>query len=367
MFRGLSELLLQPSRANGRGDGFWKSGGGTDDQSSTALLAPSVASFQASWDAYRTTNPRLRKQRVLPALCRRGVPDDLRPAVWAHCLGLDAAVGSDLPAGTSATSGCLTTEDADMPKGTAALIETDVTRTFLTCAEFQENGGQAKLRRVLRGLAAADHGIGYCQSLNFLAAMLLMVLTDEGVVVLAVRQLVVKLGTRSWYSDGMRQLRADAVVLEDLVRDRLPRVHKAFRKQKFEFVFVCSKWFLALFTTALEGETLRRVWDVMLCDGIEAVFRVAFALIDRHSLAASCAESLDDLVMLFQGRQKDCVADVLITSAYSPALIGLFGRGELSQRRIDALARVSSADMKEEMRDACLWRGGVHPPSFPKR
>eukprot|EP00927_Polykrikos_kofoidii_P076550 TRINITY_DN73620_c0_g1_i1.p1 TRINITY_DN73620_c0_g1~~TRINITY_DN73620_c0_g1_i1.p1 ORF type:complete len:360 (+),score=58.46 TRINITY_DN73620_c0_g1_i1:39-1118(+) len=356
--RSWGEFMLNKTRGDAHGER-------RQDSPFAALPATSAESaeyFKASWEAYQCSNPRLRDPRVLPALCRRGVPDELRSAVWTHCLGIDAP-----PGGGELGNGHLVLGDAEMPVGAAQLIETDVNRTFQTCVEFQQGGGQAKLRRVLRSLAAADHGIGYCQSLNFVAAMLLMVLGDERVVVLAARQIVVKLGTRAWYSDGMRQLRADALVLEEFVLDRLPGVHRAFRAQKFEFVFVCSKWFLALFTTALEGETLRRVWDVIMCDGIEAVFRIAFALIHRHSDTASCADSLDDLVMLFQGRQLDWTAEDLIDMAYSTEITGPLTRTELAQRRHNALTRVSSADSKLEIRDACLWRGGVHPPSFPKR
>merc|ERR1712008_157062 len=132
----------------------------------------------------------------------------------------------------------------------------DVQRTFPNCPAFQEEGGPDQLRRVLRSLAANDTELGYCQSLNFIAGVFVMVLRDERAAVLAVQQLFVKLGTRMWYTDGMRQLRADTCVLEDLLQERLTGVFRVLRRYKFDLLFVTSKWFLCLFATTLEGEAL---------------------------------------------------------------------------------------------------------------
>merc|ERR1719401_583478 len=108
--------------------------------------------------------------------------------------------------------------------------------------------------------------------MNFLAAVFMTVLPDDRSAQLAVQHLLRNLNTRCWYNDGMQQLRADTVVLGDLVKERLPKVHEVFTLHRFDLLFVSSKWFLCLFAATLEDEALRRVWDVMLCDGIETVF-----------------------------------------------------------------------------------------------
>merc|ERR1712226_1229906 len=144
----------------------------------------------------------------------------------------------------------------------------------------------------------------------------------------------------------MRQLRADTYVLEDFVRERLPVVHATFRTHRFDLLFVTSKWFLCLFATALEGETLRRVWDAMLCDGIEAIFRVAFAMLAHRSDAIIRSQSIDDLIRMFQEWKDDCTPEVIIHTAYNPTLIGSISRAELAQRRSQALTKVSSDDTR---------------------
>jgi len=258
-------------------------------------------------------------------------------------------------------------DDAALPHGVAELIEADVQRTFPMCPVFQKAGGSDQLRRVLRSLAASDTELGYCQSLNFLAAIFIMVLRNESAALLAVQQLLVKLGTRTWYTDGMRQLRADTCVLEDLLQERLPAIHRKMQACKFDLLFVTSKWFLCLFTTTLAGETLRRVWDVLLCDGIEVVFRVAFVMLAQRSEAIVRAKSMDDLIDMFQEPLPETSPEQLIQSAYNPSLIGAINKQELANRRRQAVKAVSSGDTRAEMRNRHLWRGGVRPASVLAR
>lgn len=502
VLRGFKDLraVLQPPPAPGsptRGGAVRKpqgAGGSTGNvhkgskTGSTAAQATAAAKpFLAAWTSYRASNPRLRDPKALPVLVRRGVPDELRHEVWAHCLGVEAsaaaaAVAEALGAAAAAAEAnaqgdgnmrssrpeitpeelsrqgtpretalepqeVLTTkspavdaqdvledeaepEEGNVPAphlestcteeapveveesalkvveaqapappeelrekpssrqdsegsprlvpvqmvggiGVLArriddLIEADVLRTFPNNPTFQQAGGPDQLRRILRTLAAGDPELGYCQSMNFLAATFILVLGDESYAHLAVRQLLVKLSTRCWYTDGMKQLRADTAVLEDLVRERLPNVYALLRSHRFDFLFVSSKWFLCLFATTLEGEALRRVWDVILCDGIEAVFRVALAMMAQGTAAILRTKSHDDLIFLFQDWQLESTPEQLLESAYDPALVGPVSRAELAQRRKQAAMRVSSADTRDNMRNNKFWRGGVRPASLAR-
>lgn len=56
-------------------------------------------------------------------------------------------------------------------------IEQDVRRTLPSHPMFQSEAGLAALRRVLLAYAARNPALGYCQSMNFLAAMLLRTLS----------------------------------------------------------------------------------------------------------------------------------------------------------------------------------------------
>lgn len=253
------------------------------------------------------------------------------------------------------------------PQSLLDVIEADVARTFPNHEGFKQVGGAEKLRRVLIDLALKDEELGYCQSLNFIAAIFLMALQSELSARMAVEKLIMKLGTRCWYTDGMKQLRADTLVLEDMIRDRLPAVHTSLRNHKFDLIFVTSKWFMCLFASTLEEEVLRRVWDVLLGDGIEAVFRISLTLFAFQAKAITQIQSQDDLIFLMQDWQPDCSAEALLQKAYDPALVGSLSRAELARRRREAADKISTAETRYEMRKEHYRRGGVRPASILAR
>lgn len=59
------------------------------------------------------------------------------------------------------------------------LASQDLARTFPSNAWMATAEGQAALRRVLLAFSVQNPRIGYCQSMNFLAAMLLMALDQS--------------------------------------------------------------------------------------------------------------------------------------------------------------------------------------------
>lgn len=273
---------------------------------------------------------------------RRGVPAELRSQVWSRCLedGVQRLAGD----GDSGGEGGLGSEAEDVPPWVSQLIENDVPRTFANWTEFQEAGGQEKLRRSLRRFALDNPSIGYCQSLNFIAAVLLMIVHCQEAVPPMMGRLLGKLDARQWYTEGMEQLRADALVLSDLVRKRMPVIHGALHTHSFNPLFVCPRWFLSLFSTALEGEALLRVWDVIMADGVEAVFRVALALLAWREDELVRARSQDDVLELLLMRRCEVDVDELLAIAYHPELLGPHTGADLEERRRAALGRIASSD-----------------------
>jgi TBC1 domain family member 8/9 len=61
----------------------------------------------------------------------------------------------------------------------ASQVEKDLRRTFPHNAVIQSDENIQKLRRVLVVYSFVDPDIGYCQSMNFIAALLLLHLSEE--------------------------------------------------------------------------------------------------------------------------------------------------------------------------------------------
>ena len=110
--------------------------------------------------------------------------------------------------------------------------------------------------------------IGYCQSLNFIAANLLLFMTEER----AFWMLVIITNN---YLQGLHDVDLEKVnisqgVLAISMRDRLPKVWSSLgADQQDNFVsqlppisLCTASWFMSMFVCVLPPETMMRVWDV---------------------------------------------------------------------------------------------------------
>jgi hypothetical protein len=140
-----------------------------------------------------------------------GIPSELRPRLWLHLTGAEEAMLSAglgyyeslargpsmagaagaAEAATGEAARAATAEAAQVGKAAAMTaeekvlhqIDLDLPRTFPEHPTFAAAAGRAALRRVLVAHARRNPVIGYTQSMNFLAAVLLLVMPPEGVAV----------------------------------------------------------------------------------------------------------------------------------------------------------------------------------------
>ncbi|CAJ2630711.1 unnamed protein product [Trifolium pratense] len=113
----------------------------------------------------------------LKKLIRKGIPPVLRPKVWFSLSGA-AKKKSTVPHSyyddlTKAVEGKVTPATGQ--------IDLDLPRTFPGHPWLDTPEGHAALRRVLVAYSFRDSDVGYCQGLNYVAALLVLVMkTEEG-------------------------------------------------------------------------------------------------------------------------------------------------------------------------------------------
>jgi hypothetical protein len=106
----------------------------------------------------------------------QGVPPFLRPHVWMHGSGAAikrASLGREHFDGS--TVAALSCADQRHIKQ----IDLDVGRTFPEHPFFRKEEGLAKLRTVLIAYAGHNPDIGYCQSMNYIAGLLILVMDRD--------------------------------------------------------------------------------------------------------------------------------------------------------------------------------------------
>ncbi|GMI01480.1 hypothetical protein TrVE_jg10117 [Triparma verrucosa] len=303
---------------------------------------------------------------------RSGVPLEMREQVWWLCSGASTKSRNAEANGEMTYRGILDfIEDqgkdenglANVP--VAMEVEKDLHRTFPNNSHFESEQGLSSLRTLLIAYGVRNKTVGYCQSMNFLAAFLLLNMEPERAFwVLAA--IIEDILPADYYTKHMVGSRADQRVLLGCLKWKLPSLHKHFVKigvapENGNDVpllepLTCT-WYLCIFINSLQLGSSLRVWDCFLHEGRKVLLRVGL------SILKSCSPELmkcEDLIGVYEVlRNNRCVvshmsdgptptmmnAEELIKLAYDKSWIGSFPHD-----KIDAMREEHQANVAEEAR-----------------
>jgi len=199
-------------------------------------------------------------------------------------------------------------------------LDKDLHRTNLHAT----TGMQDVLRNMLGVYAIADSEIGYVQGMNMIGFQILNVmehdalgfamlcqlfrLNNQGVklprVMEDVKQRDPNLPTHAYCAGGSNSKTAvegygmrfmftnclpgtiiSMLILDHLISEKLPEVRETLRadpRQEIAPQMFASEWFFTLFAYVIkDDQVLHRVWDMIICDGYKAIFRVSLAILKQ--------------------------------------------------------------------------------------
>ncbi|EPS45927.1 hypothetical protein H072_80 [Dactylellina haptotyla CBS 200.50] len=163
------------------------------------------------------------------------------------------------------------------------------------------------LRRVLTAFAVYVPRIGYCQSLNFWAGMLLLFMDEEKsfwMLYIITHQYLPGTHERSLEGSNI-----DQAVLMMAVKDAMPHVWAKislcldgtsvnFNNSKLPDITLCTaSWLMSGFISNLPIESVLRVWDAFFYEGSKILFRVSLGL---FKIAEPAIKAVGDPVEVFQ-------------------------------------------------------------------
>ncbi|MCO5583196.1 hypothetical protein L7F22_037104 [Adiantum nelumboides] len=210
----------------------------------------------------------------LKKLIRKGVPPDLRPKVWAAISGA-AKKSSTVPDSYYADL-CAAIEGRDTPA--TRQIDQDLARTFPSHPWLDTPAGHAALRRVLVAYSFRDSQVGYCQGMNYVAALLLLVMKNEEAAFWMLAVLLENILVKDCYSGDLTGCHVEQRVFKNLLEKHCPRLAMHLDDIGFDVSLVMTEWFLCLFSKSLPTETVMRVWDILFNEGARVLFRIALAI-----------------------------------------------------------------------------------------
>lgn len=227
------------------------------------------------------------RTRQLKRLVRGGVPGSFRGRLWPCLAGTAKLREQHPPRHYEDLLERAERGQAEQHEVHSA-IDKDLRRTFPGHRMFATPDGLAALRRVLVAYSVHAPSVGYCQSLNFVVAMLLL-FTDEEHAFWLLDTIVRKLLPENYYTADMCGCMADQACLRSLVTDRFREHLRRAKLLEADWEVVTCKWYLCIFVNCLPLTTTLRVWDVFFYEGEEALFRVSLAIFKLH-LEASPGE-----------------------------------------------------------------------------
>ena len=245
---------------------------------------------------------------------RKGIPPAWRGPAWFFYAGGDAYLTRHAGLYTSLVS----RSEGELSSTDKESIERDLHRTFPDNIHFRPDfrfsGSFApelpllsSLRHILRAYALHNPRIGYCQSLNFLAGLLLLFLPEEKAFwMLHIITTVYLPGTHELSLEGTN---VDLWILMVALKSTLPHIWAKVGaaggsgddingSARLPPISLCTtSWFMSLFIGTLPIETVLRVWDVLFYEGSRTLFRVALTI---FKLGEQRIKDVSDPMELFQ-------------------------------------------------------------------
>ncbi|XP_014668538.1 PREDICTED: TBC1 domain family member 2B-like [Priapulus caudatus] len=246
-------------------------------------------SVQVKWENFMAglgSRDPARSQEV-KNLVRAGVPHEFRCRIWSWCV--DSRVAPKRAALPPKYYHSLLSARHGSTKHNPAAkqIELDLLRTLPDNKHYEDmsSAGVPKLRRVLLALSRHNPIVGYCQGLNRVAAIALLLLGEEQAFWCMVA-IVEHIMPPDYYSSTLMAAQADQRVLKDLAAEKLPRLASHIDRYGVDLSLFTFNWFLCVFVdTSVSVELYLRIWDAFLYEGGKVLFRFALAILKQHEPA----------------------------------------------------------------------------------
>lgn len=259
-------------------------------------LQPEISSVSGTKLVPSLSITTLTNSILLKKLIRKGIPAALRPKVWMTVSGA-AKKRSTVPE-SYYTDLCLASNG--MVTAATRQIDHDLARTYPSHPLLDSPEGHASLRRVLVVYSFRDSHVGYCQGMNYVAGLLLLVMKTEEEAFWMLAVLLENVLFQDCYTNDLSGSHVEQRVFKDLLNNKCPRLAAHLEMIGCDVSLVITEWFLCLFAKSLPSETTMRVWDVLFNEGAKVLFRVALAIFKMKEDDLLTTQQIGEVISIFQ-------------------------------------------------------------------
>ncbi|CAH8376302.1 unnamed protein product [Eruca vesicaria subsp. sativa] len=234
-------------------------------------------------------------EKELELLVRGGAPMALRGELWQAFAGVKKrrvenyyqnllaadSLGKDIE---HADEKGLSADPLAVVEKWKGQIEKDLPRTFPGHPALDDDGRNA-LRRLLTAYARHNPSVGYCQAMNFFAGLLLLLMPEENAFWSLIG--IIDDYFSDYYSEEMIESQVDQRVLEELVRERFPKLVQHLDYLGVQVACVTAPWFLSIFINMLPWESGQAPNQFYFCYTKIVIFKYYVCHSERCSLFIS--------------------------------------------------------------------------------
>jgi len=184
-------------------------------------------------------------------------------------------------------------------------IEKDIHRTLAGESFFTVQENCLKLRNILKCFSIHHPKIGYCQSMNFVAAGLLMVLKDEETAFYVFSRLIIEIMPENYYSLSMAGVVTDVQVLTKLLKVHLPHVEALLNKLGVTLDILCCPILMSLCFGATPIAIAQRCMDLVLLEGSHVLVCVVLAMLSVSRMQILAQDDPGDMMLVLTALGKD--------------------------------------------------------------
>jgi hypothetical protein len=213
------------------------------------------------------------KNKSFRSLVRDGIPDTWRGLIWQISCG--SIYIKMLKEQDNYYANILEKNKGQTSQATEE-IDKDIHRSLPEHPYFQNEEGILALQRVLTAYSWHNPTVGYCQSMNIVAAMLLLTMTEESAFYTMIT--ICEILMPQYYNRLMIGSIVDQGIFEDLIAEKLPVLSKHLNRLEVPIAPITMPWFLLLYVGVLPVDASLRVLDNFFVNGVKFLFKIGLAL-----------------------------------------------------------------------------------------
>ena len=214
----------------------------------------------------------VKRCRELTVHIRQGIPMKWRWQAWKSYINLTTITEEDYKS--------IPLDDSLVEK----VIKKDISRTFPELAYFDREKygfyGQFALMRVLGKFATAYPDVSYCQGMNFVVGLLLLVSGgNETEAFCMLEAIIYHFNLKQFYTENMPELKKTLTEFDLCFQDSFKQLYFHFKDNEISEDMWVLKWFLTMFSVVLPLRIVLNVWDIIMVDGISTLIHTALAIL----------------------------------------------------------------------------------------